>query len=321
MIAAIYTEYGPADVVRIADIPTPVPKHDELLVRVRASTVNRTDTGFRSAEYVVSRLFSGILKPTYPVLGSEFAGEVVAVGADVTLFKPGDRIFGFDDERFGGHAEFMVISQHSAIATIPEGWSYDQAAPLTEGSHYALGNLRAAGIKPGSRILINGSTGAIGSAAVQLSAHFGANITAVCATPHLDLVTSLGAHRVVDYTTTDVVSLGGEYDIVYDAVGKRRFRDFLPVLAPDGLYMSTELGPKGENIWLALRHMKSKKKRVIFPIPKTTVEDILFICELAVSGAFKPVFDRSYPLSDIVEAHRYVESGVKIGNVVIHIPE
>ncbi len=320
MNAAIYTQYGPPDVVRLADIPTPIPKHDELLVRVRASTVNRTDTGFRSAEYVVSRLFSGILKPTFPVLGCEFAGEVVEIGADVTLFKPGDRIFGFDDERFGGHAEYLTVSQHAAIATIPEGWSYDQAAPLTEGSHYALGNLRAAGIKPGSRILINGSTGAIGSAAVQLSAYLGAEVTAVCATPHLDLVTSLGAHRVVDYTTTDVVSLGGEYDIVYDAVGKRRFRDFLPVMASDGIYMSTELGPKGENVWLALLHMRSRGKRVLFPIPKTTVEDILFIRELAVTGAFKPVFDRNYPLTNIIEAHRYVESGVKIGNVVIHIP-
>jgi len=321
MNAAIYTNYGPADVVRLAHIPIPVPKHDELLVRVRASTVNRTDTGFRSAEYVVSRLFSGILKPKFPVLGCEFAGDVVEVGADVTLFKPGDRIFGFDDERFGGHAEYLVISQNGAIATIPDGWSYDQAAPLTEGSHYALGNLRSAGIKAGTRILINGSTGAIGSAAVQLSNYFGADITAVCATPYLEMVKSLGAHRVVDYTTTDVVSLGGEYDIVYDAVGKRRFRDFLPVLAPDGIYMSTELGPLGENVWLALRHMRSKGKRVIFPIPKTTVEDIRFIKELAVSGAFKPVFDRSYPLMNIVEAHRYVESGVKIGNVVIQIPE
>ncbi len=319
MIAAIYTEYGPAEVVRIANIPTPVPKPDELLVRVRASTVNRTDTGIRSAVYVVSRLFSGILKPTYPVLGCEFAGEVIDVGADVTLYKPGDRIFGFDDERFGGHAEYLVISQHSAIATIPDGWSYDEASPLTEGSHYALGNLRAAGIKKGSRILINGSTGAIGSAAVQLCAYFGAHITAVCATPHLDLVKSLGAHRVVDYTTTDVVSLGGEYDIVYDAVGKRRFRDFMPVMASDGIYMSTELGPKGENIWLALLHMRSNGKRVLFPIPKTTVEDIQFIKELAVSGAFKPLIDRRYPLSDIIDAHRYVETGMKIGNVVIHI--
>lgn len=321
MKAAIYTQYGPPDVVRLAQIPKPVPKHDELLVRVRASTVNRTDTGFRSAEYVISRLFSGLWRPTYPVLGSEFAGDVVEIGKDVTLFKPGDRIFGFDDERFGGHAEYMVISQHAGIATIPDGMSYAEAAPLTEGSHYALCSLRAAGIASGTRILINGTTGAIGSAAVQLSNYFGADITAVCATPYIDLVKSLGAHRVVDYTTTDVVSLGGEYDIVCDAVGKRRFRDFLPVLASDGIYMSTELGPRGENVWLALLHMKSKGKRVIFPIPKTTVEDIRFIKELAVSGAFKPVIDRSYDLADIVEAHRYVESGVKIGNVLIHIPE
>ncbi len=321
MRAAIYTEYGTPEVVRLADIPVPVPAKDEVLVRVHASTVNRTDTGFRTAEYVISRLFSGLIRPKYPVLGSEFAGEVVETGVDVTLFKPGDRIFGFDDERFGGHAEYLCISQHGGIATIPEGWSYAEAAPLAEGSHYALCNLRAAGVGAGTRILINGSTGAIGSAAVQLCAHFGAEITAVCATPHLELVKSLGAHRVVDYTKEDVVSYGGEYDVVYDAVGKRRFRDFISVLKPGGVYMSTELGPRGENIWLALYGLLHKRTRVLFPIPITTAEDIRFIRDLAVSGAFRPVTDRSYPLSEIVEAHRYVQAGMKTGNVVIRIGE
>lgn len=320
MNAAIYTEYGGPDVVRLADIPKPVPAKNELLVRVHASTVNRTDTGFRTAEYVISRLFSGLFRPKQPVLGSEFAGEVVEVGADVTLFKPGDRIFGFDDERFGGHAEYLCIAEDRGIATIPDGWSYAEAAPLAEGSHYALCNLRAAGVGAGTRILINGSTGAIGSAAVQLSVHLGAEVTAVCATPHLELVTSLGAHRVVDYTTTDVVSLGGEYDVVYDAVGKRRFRDFKSVLKPGGVYMSTELGPRGENIWLGLYGLLHKRTRVLFPIPITTADDIRYIRELAVIGAFKPVIDRSYGLAEIVEAHRYVQAGMKTGNVIIRIP-
>ncbi len=319
MKAAIYESYGPPDVVRLADIPKPVPDKDQVLVRVHASTVNRTDTGFRSAEYEISRLFSGLFHPNDPVLGSEFAGEIEDVGADVTLFKAGDRIFGFDDGHFGGHAEYLCISQHGGIATIPDGWSYAEAAPLAEGSHYALCNLRAAGVGAGTRILINGSTGAIGSAAVQLCAAMGADITAVCATPHLELVRSLGAHRVVDYTKDDVVALGGEYDVVYDAVGKRRFRDFKSVLKPGGVYMSTELGPRGENVWLGLIGLMHKRTRVLFPIPITTAEDIRYIRDLAVAGKFKPVIDRSYALSDIVEAHRYVEGGMKLGNVVIRI--
>lgn len=237
MKAAIHTEYGPADVVRVGHLPDPTPGPGDVLVRVRVSTVNRTDTGFRSAEYVISRLFSGLFRPKNPVLGCEFAGDVIAIG----------------------------------------------------------------------------------SAAVQLSAAMGAEVTAVCATPHLELVRSLGAHRVVDYTTTDVVSLGGSYHVVYDAVGKRRFRDFLPVMEPDGVYMSTELGPRGENVWLGILGLMKKGRRVLFPIPTISREDIETIKSLAIAGKFRPVIDRIYPLDDITEAHRYVGSGMKTGNVLIRI--
>lgn len=319
MKAAIHTEYGPADVVRVGHLPDPTPGPGDVLVRVRFSTVNRTDTGFRSAEYVISRLFSGLFRPKNPVLGCEFAGDVIAVGSAVTQFAVGDRVFGFDDEGFGAHAELKRISQDAGLSTIPEGWTYEQAAALTEGSHYALCNLRSAKVQAEQRILINGSTGAIGSAAVQLCAAMGAEVTAVCATPHLELVRSLGAHRVVDYTTTDVVSLGGSYHVVYDAVGKRRFRDFLPVMEPDGVYMSTELGPGGENVWLGILGLMKKGRRVLFPIPTISREDIETIKSLAIAGKFRPVIDRIYPLDDITEAHRYVGSGMKTGNVLIRI--
>lgn len=319
MKAAIHTEYGPPDVVRIADIPAPTAGPGEVLIRVQASTVNRTDTGFRSAEYVVSRLFSGLLRPKNPVLGCEFAGEIVAIGSGVTKFAIGDRVFGFDDEGFGSHAELKRVSQDGALSTIPDGWSYELAAALTEGSHYALCNLRSAQVGAGTRILINGSTGAIGSAAVQLCAAIGADITAVCATPHVELVRSLGAHRVVDYTQTDVVSLAGSYHVVYDAVGKRRFRDFKSVLEPDGVYMSTELGPGGENVWLGIIGLMKKGRRVLFPIPTVSRDDIEEIKALAVQGRFTPVIDRVVPFDDITEAHRYVGSGMKVGNVVIRI--
>ena len=319
MKAAIYSEYGPPDVVRIGPLPDPTPGPGDVLVRVRFSTVNRTDTGFRTAEYVISRLFSGLFRPKNPVLGCEFAGDVVAIGSAVTQFSVGDRVFGFDDEGFGSNAELKRISQDAGLSTIPDGWSYEQAAALTEGSHYALCNLRSAKVRAGQRILINGSTGSIGSAAVQLCAAMGLDVTAVCATPHLELVRSLGAHRVVDYTTTDVVGLGGSYHVVYDAVGKRRFKDFISVLEPDGVYMSTELGPGGENVWLGILGLMKKGRRVLFPIPTISREDIETIKSLAVEGKFRPVIDRIYPLDDIIEAHRYVESGMKVGNVLIRI--
>jgi len=321
MNAALYHEYGPADVVRVGPHPDPIPGPGDVLVRVRFSTLNRTDTGFRSAEYVISRLFSGLLHPKNPVLGCEFAGDVVAIGIDVTKFSVGDRVFGFDDEGFGSHAELKRISQDAGLSTIPDGWSYEQAAALTEGSHYALCNLHSAKLQAGQRILINGSTGSIGSAAVQLCAAMGADITAVCATPHLELVRSLGANRVVDYTTTDVVSLGGSYHVVYDAVGKRRFRDFRSVMEPDGVYMSTELGPGGENVWLGILGLMKKGQRVLFPLPTVSREDIETIKSLAIEGKFMPVIDRIYPLSDITEAHRYVEAGMKIGNVLVQIDQ
>jgi NADPH:quinone reductase-like Zn-dependent oxidoreductase len=320
MKAAVYTEYGGPEVVRIADIPKPVPAADEVLIRVHASTVNRTDCGFRSAEYVITRLFSGLFRPKRPVLGCEYAGVIEAVGSSVKDFVPGDRIFGFQEWTFGAHAQYLVQMASDPFTRIPEGMTYEQAAPILEGSHYALNNLRAAKIAPGQRWLINGGTGAIGSAAIQLAKHFGAEVTAVCATKHLELVRSLGADRVIDYTAEDFTKLPEQFDVVFDAVGKRSFGQCKPVMKPKGIYMSTELGPRSENPFLALITPLFGGKRVLFPIPTINRKDVEFLLDLVVSGRFTPLVDRNYPLEQIVEAYTYVETGMKTGNVVLTIP-
>lgn len=319
MKAAIYTEYGPPDVVRIADIPKPVPNTDQVLIRVHAVTVNRTDCGFRSAEYVITRLFSGLFRPKNPVLGCEYAGEIEAVGSNVKDFVPGDRVFGFQEWTFGAHAEYLVQKSTEPFVCIPEGMSYEQAVPITEGGHYALSNLRAAKIAPKQKWLINGGTGAIGSAAIQLAKYFGADVTAVCAAKHMDLVRSLGADRVIDYTSEDFTRLPEQFDVVFDAVGKRSFGECKPVMKPKGIYMSTELGPRSENPFLALLTPLFGGKRVLFPLPSITRKDVEFLRDLVVAGKFKPLVDRTYPLEQIVDAYRYVETGMKTGNVIIRI--
>lgn len=317
MKAAVYRSYGPPEVIQLTDMDIPVLKSNEILVKVYAATLNRTDCGFRSAEYVVSRLFSGLLRPNFPVLGNEFAGQVTGIGSDVTEFKVGDRVFGYDDHAFGAHAEYKTIKEKGAVSLIPSNLTYEQAAPLTEGAHYALSNIRAAKVQPGHHVLVYGATGAIGSAAVQLLNYFGAHVTAVCATPHTELVKSLGAGEVIDYLNQDFTALPRKFDFIFDAVGKSSFGECSPLLKPNGIYISTELGKNGENIYLAILHKFSKGKRVLFPIPGSSKSDIVFLGELAGKGIFRPLTDRTYPLSQIVDAYRYVETGQKRGNVIL----
>lgn len=321
MKAALYPKYGPPEIIRLADIPPPVPIKGEVLIKVFATTVNRTDTGFRSAQYFVSRFFSGLFKPKMPVMGTEFAGKIEALGPDVTRFKIGDRVFGFNDTKMGAHAEYMVLPEKAAMTTMPKNWPYHLAAPLSEGAHYALNYVRATKIGKGTRVLINGATGAIGSAGVQLSKHFGAEITAVCATPHIELIKSLGADVVIDYLKEDFTQLDQTFDVVFDAVGKSTFGKCKRIMKPNGIYVSSELGPRFENPFLALLSPFKKGKRVLFPIPLPRISDIEFLRDLAEQGKFKPVIDRTYPLDEIAEAHRYVEQGEKIGNVIISVRE
>ncbi|MGK6351419.1 NAD(P)-dependent alcohol dehydrogenase [Parapedobacter sp. DT-150] len=312
-----YTKYGPPEVVQLQDVPKPMPKAHQILVRVHATTVNRTDCGFRSANYFIVRFFSGLFRPRNKILGCEFAGQIETVGKDVTAFHPGDRVFGFDDSAFGGHAEYKVIAESGAFTTIPDGVSYSDAAPLMEGSHYALGNIRAAKVKNGANAMVYGATGAIGSAAVQLLKHFGAYVVAVSNTKNIELVKSLGADEVVDYTSQDFTKSDHHFDFIFDAVGKSSFRQCKPLLKKSGIYISTELGYLSQNPFLALITPLFGGKKVLFPIPTISKENVIFLKELASSGRFKPVIDRQYPFEQLIDAYRYVETGQKTGNVVI----
>lgn len=321
MKACVNTRYGPPEVVQVQEIAIPTPKEDEVLIKVMATTVNRTDCGFRSANYFISRFFSGLFKPNYQILGNEFAGIIEAIGENVSLFSIGDRVFGFDDSKFGGHAEYKTIGQEKAIALIPDQCSFIQAAPICEGGHYAWCAIKAAKVKSGYNTLVYGATGSIGSAAVQLLKNLGANVTAVCATPQVELVQSLGADMVIDYLSEDFTTINQQYDFVLDAVGKSSFGTCKPLLKENGIYISTELGKNAENIFLALRYSFSNKKRVLFPIPTIDKNDVNYLKKLVIEGKFRPLIDRQYKLEEIVEAYRYVETGQKIGNVVILVSE
>ena len=319
MKAIIHTEYGPPEVAQLREIEKPVPKDNEILIKVYATTVNRTDCGFRSAEYFISRFFSGLIKPKYQTLGNEFAGEIEEIGKDVNSFKPGDKVFGYNDTRFGGHAEYMVMAENESVTTMPPNMSYREAAPITEGAHYALCNIRAAKIKSGQNILINGATGAIGSAALQIVKYLGADVTAVCDTKNINLVKSLGADVVIDYTKEDFTILNQTFDVVFDAVGKSSFGKCKPLLRKGGIYMSTELGYMSQNPFLALITPLLGGKKLLFPIPTINKEIVVFLKELVMTKNFKPVIDRYYKLEQIVDAYRYVETGQKTGNVVIDV--
>ncbi len=317
MKAAVYTKYGPPEVVQILEIDKPVPNDNEVLIKVMASTVNRTDCGFRSAQYFVSRFFSGLFVPKYKTLGNEFSGVIEAIGKGVSTFQVGDKVFGYNDTKFGAHAEYITISEHGAITTLPVNFNFIEAAALTEGGHYALCDIRAANVKAGQNVLINGATGAIGSAALQLVKHFGANVTAVGNTKNMELLKSLGADNVIDYMQEDFTKIDSKFDFIFDAVGKSSFSKCKPLLNEKGIYISTELGKNSENIFYALTTPIFSRKKVLFPLPTIKKDDVIFLKELAEAGKFKPVIERKYKLDQIVEAYKYVESGQKTGNVVI----
>ena len=321
MKAALAERYGPPEVVRIGEVDKPVPKDGELLVEVHATTVNRTDCGVRAAKPFLYRLFVGLRRPRLAVLGNEFAGEVEAVGGEVTSFRPGDRVFGFSPNRFGAHAEYLVVPEQGSVATMPADLSYEEAAPGTEGAHYALSMIRSAGVQPGQDVLVNGATGAIGSAAVQFLAHMGATVTATCSAAHKDLVTGLGAGRVIDYASEDFTRDSQTYDLVLDAVGKSSFARCRRLLRPRGIYLSSDLGPLSQNPVMALVTPLFGGRRVLFAIPvqRDPAAVMRHLKDLMASGAFRPLIDRRYPLDQIVEAYRYVETGQKVGNVVITV--
>lgn len=319
MKAIVYSKYGPPEVASLMEVPKPLPKDNEVLIKVYSSTVNRTDSGFRSAEYFISRFWSGLFRPKYQILGSEFAGIIEEIGQDVTTFKKGDKVFGFNDKTFGGHGEYLTVAETEAVVCMPDNLNFDEAAAITEGSHYALVDIRAANVKPGHNVLVYGATGAIGSAAVQLLKHFGAIVTAVCNTKNVSLIKSLGADIVIDYQTQDFTKTENKFEFIFDAVGKSSFGQCKPLLTEEGIYISTELGKNGENLLFALTTKLRSGKKLLFPIPSITKQDVMFLKELVESGKFMPVIDKHYSLGQIVEAYKYVESGQKTGNVILKI--
>ncbi|TDC56682.1 NAD(P)-dependent alcohol dehydrogenase [Jiangella ureilytica] len=313
--AAVQTGYGGPDVVRLADVERPVAGPRDLLVRVHATTVNRTDTAYR----VGTPAFLRVLRARGRILGTEYAGVVEEAGAEVTGYAAGDRVFGYSEGPFGAHAEYLAVRADGFLAPIPDGLTFAQAVPATEGAHYAQSCIRRAGIRPGQTVLVYGATGAIGSAAVQLLAAMDVAVTAVCATAHLELVRSLGAGHVIDYTAEDFTRSGGRYDAVIDAVGKSTFGACRRLLGPRGVYVSGDPGPFLQNVGLALVTPLLRRRRVVFPVPLQRREMIEELRALLADGRFRPVVDRHYPLAEIAEAHRYVDTGTKVGNVVIDV--
>jgi NADPH:quinone reductase-like Zn-dependent oxidoreductase len=322
--AVVYDRYGPPDVLRLEDVERPSPKDDEVLIKVHATTVNRLDVHTREANRssglavsLLSRLVSGLRRPRQRILGSEFGGEVDAVGAAVREFAVGDRVFGTSGLGFGAHAEFMCMRESARIAHMPAGMGFEEAAPVYDGALNALTCLKQADLRKGRRILIYGASGAIGTAGVQLARYFDADVTAVCSTKNLELVRSLGANRVIDYTQEDFTKNGQTYDVIFDAVGKHSFRRCRDSLEPGGIYLPTD---GFENLILALRPSRIGDKKVVFQIPpRQTKQDVLFLKELIEAGRYRAVIDRSYPLEEVIEATRYVETEQKTGNVVLTI--
>ncbi|MEG3614888.1 NAD(P)-dependent alcohol dehydrogenase [Isoptericola haloaureus] len=315
MRAAVHDRYGPPEVVRVEEVPDPAPGPGEILVRVRATTVNRTDTAYRAGRPWFARAMYGPRRPRARVLGCEYAGTVEAVGDGVHDRGVGDRVYGYVEGPFGAHAELMTVRSDGWVETIPDHLSFAEAATVTEGPHYAWAFCERLQIGPDTDVLVHGATGAIGAAAVQLAASCGATVTAVCDAAHADLVRSLGADRVIARDEVDFTRDAARFDVVMDAVGKSSFARCRRLLRPHGVYASSELGPGGVNLLLAL----APWARVRFPAPVPDGPTRRVLHELVTAERLVPVVDRHYALEDITAAHRYVESGRKVGSVVVDV--
>lgn len=319
MKAVIRRNYGDHKAISVEEVEKPIPKSKEVLVSVKATTVSRTDCAVLSGTPFIFRFFiGGLFSPKHKVLGTDFAGDVVGVGNEVQNFAIGDRVWGFDDEGLQSQAEFMTIKEDDALFMIPDGVSYENAAASAEGPHYAYNDILKLKIKRGDRIVVNGATGGVGSAAIQILKYFGCYVTAVANTKNMDLIKSYGVDKLYNYEKEDFTKDDEKYNYVFDAVGKSSFGECKQLLNDGGIYVSTELGPGAENIYLPLLTNWSKKK-VKFPLPTNRRRSLLFMNRLLKEGKYKPVIDKTYAMEDVAQAYEYAGKGLKTGNVIIKI--
>ncbi|OHD53352.1 MAG: Zn-dependent oxidoreductase [Spirochaetes bacterium GWF1_51_8] len=323
MKAVICTKYGSPEVLQIREIEKPVPKDNEVLIKIRGAVVGATDPVFRQGKPVISRLFTGLTRPGNPVFGDALAGDIEAAGKSVTQFKQGDRVFGSIHMNTGAHAEYICLPENGVLAQKPENMTYTEAAAVCDGALIALPFLRDKGeIQSGMKALIYGASGSVGTFAVQIAKYFGAEVTGVCSTSNLEMVKSIGAGRVIDYTKEDFTKNGETYDIIFDTVAKSSFSSCKSSLVPNGIYLTTMPTPS-----VLLRMLFSSRKngkRAVFAAIGTIsisekVKNLIFLKELIENGKLRPVIDRTYSLTQIAEAHSYVEKGHKKGNVALDI--
>src|SRR4051794_6890267 len=317
MKAVVQHRYGAPDVVRVEDIDKPVPRDDEILIRVRAASVSQSDSHARTANPFFWRLVRGLRRPRWGTLGVDLAGEVEAVGRGTTEFKVGDSVFGSPSSYFGSHAEYVCSRETAALAIKPEQMSFEEAAAVYDGGTQALSALHQAEAKPGRRILIHGASGSLGTAAVQLAKHFGADVTAVCSTRHIELVRSLGADEVIDRLERDFTTTGQKWDAIIDAVGKTTYRRSRRALRPGGVFVATD-GLENIVVWVGMKLTRNKRLR--FASGRRSKDEIRLFKQLIEDGAYRAVVDRVYPMDQAADAHRYVEAWRKAGNVVLTIP-
>ena len=324
MKAIVYERYGPPEVLQLKEVEKPTPKDNEVLIKIRATTVTSGDWRVRSLNVpagfgLIMRLVFGISKPKQPILGSELAGVIESVGKDVRKFKVRDQVFAFSDASMGCHAEYKCMPQDGAVVLKPPSLSYDEAAALSFGGTTALDFLRRGKLQSGEKVLINGASGGVGTAAVQLAKHFGADVTGVCSTANMELVRSLGASHVIDYTKEDFTQNGETYDVIVDTVGTAPFSRSKDSLKAGGRLLMVLAGlPDMLQIpWVSM----TSSKKVIAGPAAVRAEDLRFLAGLAEAGEFKPVIDQRYPFEQIAEAHRYVDTGRKKGNVVITLEQ
>ena len=317
MKAVVRKNYCKAEDLSLSNVPYPQVKDDEVLVRIDYTTINRTDCANLTAKPFIMRFVLGVFKPRKTTIGTDFAGDIVELGGDAKCFKLGDKVFGFKDVVAESQAEFAVFKERD-LFLIPEGIEKDVAAASLEGAHYAFTFFQLAKIKANQKIFVHGGTGAIGSALIQFAKTLDVHVTASCRTEHMDEVLAIGADRVIDYTQEDFTKLKDQYDIVLDAVGKSTFGKCKSVLSEKGIYISSELGPFIQNVYLPLL-TKLTKKKVFFPVPIKVEQSIPFISRMLATGKFKPLIDQRFELDEISEAYQYVMSGQKKGNVLLKI--